>query len=280
MRIWKTGLFAAGLCCSTFVAAGTITMHWDSTPWNPNPPAGPFGYSVTTGGHTYTGSVSPDRYHGTITAASGVDPASIGDAASSLPEGLFTYCYELTQYFYAGETVVYDVLPASGNVTAYTLDFLGAVNAYMNLNVDPTLGQFGWLHPTSAAIAAAIQLGIWETEYDVGHPFDLANDGNRGNFYLTSGSLGSGAGSVGGYLAAFTSTMGLTTDLAPDFVVRLSNTNDPLQQGAGAQDQITGIHPPTSQRNDVPEPGTLALIALSAVAVRLTRERRNAQTAA
>jgi len=244
-------------------------LHWDPTPWNPNPPAGPFGFSVTTGGHTSTGSVDPDRYHGTITAATGVDPASIGDGAASLPEGLFTYCYELTQYFYANESVVYDVLPASGSpgVNAYTLDFLGAVNAYLGG------GQFAWLNPTNANMAAAIQLGIWETLYDVGNAFDIANDANRGNFYLTSGSLGTGNYSVGGYLNAFASTMATTTDLPAEFVVRLSNTDDPNQGGAGAQDQITGIRPPLQQRNGVPEPGSLALLALGAFAARISRAR-------
>ena len=267
MKALKPGLLVAALCCSTFATAGTITLHWDATPWNPNPPAGPFGFSVTTGGHTSTGSVDPDRYHGTITAASGVDPASIGDGAASLPEGLFTYCYELTQYFYGDETVVYDVLPASGSpgVNASTLDFLGAVNAYLGG------GQFAWLNPTNANVAAAIQLGIWETLYDEGQPFDVTS----GNFQLTSG-IGTAPGTVGGYLNAFASTMGTTTDLSGDFVVRLSNTSDPHQGGAGAQDQITGIHPPSFHRNDVPEPGSLALLALGGVAARISRARRRA----
>ena len=274
MNACRSTLFAAALCCSTFAVAGSITLQWDATPWNPNPAAGPFGYSVTTGGSTYTGSVAPDRYHGTITAVNGVDPSTIGQGLPSVPEGLFTFCYELTQYFYTGETVVYEVVPATtpGSVTAYTLDFLGAVNAYLGG------GATAWLTPSSPAmtanLAAAIQLGIWETLYDVGNPFDIANDANRGNFYLTSGQLGTGAGSIGGYLTTITGMMAATADLSPNAVARLSNTSDPRQNGQGAQDQITAVFP--TSRLTVPEPGTLALLAITGFVALAVRRRSKA----
>ncbi|MDQ6619065.1 MAG: PEP-CTERM sorting domain-containing protein [Pseudomonadota bacterium] len=264
MKTLNRLVLLSALCYSTASVSAQIVLQWDSSPWNPSSPAGPFDYSVTVSGGTHTGSVWPDRYHGTITSATGIDPASIG-TGTGIPEGLFTYCYELTQYFYPSESVTYDVVPGATGINPYTLQFIGAVNSQLGT------GIYGWLNPTNANMAAAVQLGIWETLYDVGNPFDLSSGVNHGNFYLSNiASLGSDPGSVGYYLGLFSGAMSGSSAVPASSVVLLSNTSDPNQNGAGAQDQITAVRVPA--RQTVPEPGTLLLAGLG-IAMAIGRKR-------
>lgn len=229
--------------------ADQITLHWASNPYAATPIAGPYSLSL----HGSSLSVSPDEYYGFVTAAIGIDPTSIGDQ-TGLNEKLLTYCYELTQYFSGGQYVDYTIAYGT-DITADTLDWLGAVNSVVGG------GNYGWLHPTNGYMAAAIQLGIWETLYDTGSAFNLSS-----GYFSVSSSLGSGAGTVGDYVDQFVNAMPGSASLGSQYIIRLEN--------ASAQDQITGRFVPGNQTNRVPEPGSLALLGIGMAATAFARRYR------
>src|SRR3954462_9463127 len=123
MKLAKVVCTCALLACSAVAGADTVTITWDANPLNPSPGVAPMQFQLN--GTPFT--VSPSRYHGTVVGTAGYDPTKIGDG-TGIPEGIFTYCYDLGQYFWGTETVTYNVVAGSVGVTSSTLAFLGAVN--------------------------------------------------------------------------------------------------------------------------------------------------------
>ncbi|MBE0546372.1 MAG: PEP-CTERM sorting domain-containing protein [Rubrivivax sp.] len=165
------------------------------------------------------------------------------------------YCYDVYEHIGSGSVVNYTINLAGES--ARTLDFLGAVNHVLNQNPS-TYDPYAWLHPGNGYVAAAIQLGIWESKYeDVNGAWDIADGSFRASELETA---------TKGHLESFFGAIGNTASLDGKYVMTL--------EAHGAQDMITGDPPPT----DVPEPGTLAL--LGAAVVGLVTTRRRAGTAA
>jgi hypothetical protein len=124
------------------------------------------------------------------------------------------------------------------------------VNAYI-AGPDP----FDWLRPTSDGLAAAIQIGIWETLYDDGAAFSLT-----GGAFQASGLEGATSTELAGILAL----LGSANPLNAALVMTLHTT------GPNGQDLITGYREPLR----VPEPGSLALLGLAAAAAGFVRRRK------
>jgi len=204
---------------------------------------------AVTGTHTLNTNAA--RFTGNITSFSGP-----GLSASTFVDSLeefYAFCYDLSELL-GGNTyeVVFGTNPPNAfGVTQSTLNFLGAVNAYIAGG-----DAYDWLHASTAGLAAAIQLGLWETLYDDGGTFDLT----AGNFRAT-GVNAATAAALNGILPLY----GVANALNPALVMTLHTT------GRNGQDLITGYRLPER----IPEPGSLALLAIAAVAAGAMRRRRH-----
>jgi MYXO-CTERM domain-containing protein len=237
-------LLAGVLTLSAAAAdAGTVHVVFDSPIFNgvPAPTYDVVTITYPTPGGSRLASVAAGRFQGTASNLVGVSESLFVDGLNDL----FMYCYDVYERVGSGWSVDYAV--NLDGESARTLDFLGAVNAVLNLN-KPTADLFAWLHPTSGAMAAAIQLGLWESKYDSGG-WDLAG----GSFRATGVDA-----STASHLSAYLGALAGSPSLDGRYVMTL--------EASGVQDMITG-DPPA----DVPEPGTLALLAVAALALRRPR---------
>ena len=185
--------------------------------------------------------VAAGRFQGTATDLVGVTADIFFDDVNNV----FMYCYDIYQNINHGQSVDYQIYLNAA--TTRTLDFIGAVNSVLGTN-DP----YAWLRNVTAAQGAAIQLGIWESKYDT-TGWDLAS----GDFKATN--LDSGTTS---YLNQFTAAIDTTDAVNSRYVMVLKNDD--------FQDMIAG-DPPS---NDVPEPGTLALMGVALAGFAASRSRK------
>ncbi|MFT3819225.1 MAG: PEP-CTERM sorting domain-containing protein [Rubrivivax sp.] len=196
------------------------------------------------GGASVTANVAAGRFQGTASNLVGIDPSVLVDSAADL----YLYCYDLYEHVGDGWSADYTV--NFGGAAARTLDFLGAVNAVLSQSqsqVDP----YAWLHPGNGLMAAAIQLGIWESKYDSGDDWSMGSGA-----FQASGLEAQTASYLAGFLAAMPGTASLDARYVMTF------------EAAGVQDMITGDPP-----SNVPEPGTLALAGLAGLALVRRRQR-------
>ena len=175
-------------------------------------------------------STAAGRFQGKGSNPVGVGPGIFTD---SLDE-LYMYCYDVYESVGNGWDVDYTINFNGENDR--TLDFLGAVNAVLG-NGDP----YAWLHPSSGTMAAAIQLGIWESKYESTDAWDLLG----GSFLAQHMKKDTQR-----FLDSFIAAMGASPSLDGRYVITL--------EASGAQDMITG-DPPAA----VPEPGTAALFGVA-----------------
>ena len=195
--------------------------------------------------------VAAGRFQGKVLDFDGVDQSIFVDGLNDL----YMYCYDVYESVGGNWEVNYSI---SFGAPERTLEFLGAVNHVLNAGkavADP----HAWLRPTTAAAAAAIQLGIWESKYDDDkHGWDIG----KGLFKATDVET-----DTKDFLASVFRVIDSTASLGSQWVMTLGAT--------GAQDMITG-DPPAS---DVPEPGTLALLAAAAIGLVSTRRRASSTSA-
>jgi len=250
MKNWSKIAAAVGFALSTAATADNLTLQWDSPVFNPFAYPDPITHS--TDGGTTTQTVRGGRFQGTVIGLTGAVSAS---ELIDSTDDFWTYCYDLFQFIHNGETVNY-MINLSGP-TARTLDFLGAVDYVLNGNSNTWADPFAWLHPANHHVSAAIQIGIWESLYDT-----------------SDWSLTSGLFQASGLSAATLSQYQAFQD-----AVNLASVNDlPASlaftiESETRQDQITGRTVRVVPQQELPEPGSLALIALAGVFAAVTRRR-------
>ena len=240
MKAISTWVAATAFAVSTAAGAATVTIgNWTVGSGD--------GIAVTG---AYTLNTTAARFAGNVTAFTGpeLSTTSFVDSTSQM----FAYCYDLGEFLGGNTyTAVFGTNPPTAfAVTQSTLGFLGAVNAYVAGG-----DAYDWLHASTAGLAAAIQIGLWETLYDDGGAFDLA----AGNFQA-GGLNAATTAALAGILAQY----GVANALDAALVMTLHTT------GTDAQDVITGYRVPLR----VPEPGTLALLGLAAATASFVRRRR------
>jgi hypothetical protein len=244
-------LAAAGVTTSH---AATVDVKFDTPIFNGTPGPGP-SYDVVTitypklvGQGTQSATVAAGRFQGTASNLVGVEASIFVDGL----DDLFMYCYDIYEQVGAGWNATYTI--NFDGATARTLDFLGAVNAVLSTGQAQT-DPYAWLHPTSGTMAAAIQLGIWESRYDDGD-WSLAGGSFRASGVEAQTST---------YLNSFFAAIGTTPSLHSRYVMTL--------EANGVQDMITGDPPAL-----VPEPGTMALFGLAALGLLGSRRRPTTAT--
>lgn len=231
--------------------AATVTVGFDNPIFNGVPAPSYDNVTITYPKLSATGSqssnVAAGRFQGTVLAFSGVDASIFVDGVNDL----FMYCYDVYEHIGGGWVVNYTI--NLDGERARTLDFLGAVNSVLSQGLDP----YAWLRPGSGAVAAAIQLGIWESRYEADTAWDIDSGSFRASQLDTATRT-----ALNGFFAA----IGPSAALDGRYVMTL--------EAHGAQDMITG-DPPAA----VPEPGTLALLGAAAVGFLSARRRAGARSA-
>ena len=247
-RLQRTlfGMAVAGLAVSSHAA--TVTVLFDNPIFSgiPSPSSDDveITYPKQVGNGSQSTNTSAGRFQGTITGLSqGVDPKIFVDG----PDDLFMYCYDVYERI-GGNWVVNYTINLDGE-SDRTLNFLGAVNSVLNQGKSVP-DHFAWLHPRNGAVAAAVQLGIWESKYDTG-AWNIDGGAFRAKM-STANQRDSGQ------LLQCHRHIGLV-----GWPVR----HDPRSPRSAGHDHRRPA------RSTVPEPGTLALLGIAAAGLMATRRR-------
>lgn len=244
----KTLLAAAIAACAATAQAATVTVTFDNPIFNgiPSPSYDAVNITFTDpeSAREITKAVHAGRFQGKAESLDGVDENVFVNSVDQL----WMYCYDIYETIGPGQTVTYTI--DFEGVQERTLDFLGAVNAVLDPDGnDP----WAWLRPTTGYEAAAIQLGIWESLYETGENWNIAD----GTFRAT-GLEAETASALENYFDKISTAE------------RLARPHTMVLKAEGAQDMITGDPRP----NDVPAPGTLALLLGPAGLLAFGRRRK------
>lgn len=179
MHAFRLPLAALALTVASGAAhAAMVHVQFDNPIFNgvptPSYDAVTITYPAQGTGAPRSVSTAAGRFQGTASNVVGVNPSIFTDSV----DDLFMYCYDVYEPVGSGWGVDYTI--KLDGEQARTLDFLGAVNAVLNQG-KPVYDTYALLHPTSGAMAAAVQLGIWESKYESGG-WDLGS----GSFLATN----------------------------------------------------------------------------------------------
>lgn len=239
--------------------AAALTVTFDNPIFgltSDNPRSDRINLTYSSGGGLRSIGTNAGRFTGVASNPENFDLKLLVDLDNGEAVRFAMYCYDLDQYISGGDRVSYTV--EFDDESPRTRDFLGAVNAELNKDkagdaVDP----YAWLRPGSALAGAAIQIGIWESLYDTTSEWSITT----GSFRASNLDHGTRT-SLNSFFARLNNED--FSAIAPESVIVLrSGTN---------QDMITG-DPPLQ----VPEPGSLALVAAAGLGLAAARRKKAAR---
>ena len=214
------------------------------------------------GANTVTGTPGPYYWH--------QSPGNGVPLNSALPNGVTTFCVELSQTISTGSTYTYTTTPlASGpGISPQEATLISQLYA-TNFNTAWNSTSF-----TGSNASTAFQLALWELVYDTGSSLSLSG----GNFFLTTTPANANAVAIAqGWLTDLKDGKGknLATVFPNSQLVYLSNGSN--------QDQLALVPiPPTppGPGNPVPAPAGAVLLGMGGLlaAARNLRRRATAPT--